>query len=247
MTITLNGKVLPYNGNERKSAQVERMFDSIAETYDRLNHTLSFHIDKRWRRKGIAYLKPYSPANILDVATGTGDLALAMQKELQPARIVGADLSEGMMRIGRRKAAEAGFASAVSFERQDCLALTYADNTFDAVTSAFGVRNFESVEKGVAEMYRVLKPGGHLAILELSSPRRFPAKQLYTLYSQTLIPWIGRLLSGEKSAYHYLPASVEAVPQGENLAELLRWQGFVNVSVRTFTAGICSLYTGEKI
>ena len=245
MMTTLSGKILPYNGSERKSAQVERMFDSIAETYDSLNHTLSFHIDKRWRRKAVEFLKPYSPANILDLATGTGDLALAMQKELPPARIVGADLSEGMMQVGRRKASKAG--CAVSFERQDCLALTYADNTFDAVTSAFGVRNFESIEKGVAEMRRVLKPGGLLMIVELSSPRSFPAKQLYTLYSQALIPRIGRLLSGEKSAYRYLPASIEAVPQVEDMAELLRRQGFANVSVRTFTAGICSLYTGEKI
>lgn len=247
MRITAGRKVLPYNSNERKGAQIERMFDSIAETYDKLNHTLSFHTDKRWRKKGIDFLKPFSPQSILDVATGTGDLAIGMQKELKPARIVGVDLSEGMLKIGRRKAAEAGAASSVSFEQQDCLSLTYADNTFDAVASAFGVRNFDSIEKGIAEMYRVLRPGGHLMILELSSPRSFPVKQLYTFYSQTVIPWLGRLLSGEKAAYHYLPASIEFVPQGEEMAELLRWQGFVHVGVRTFTSGICSLYTGEKI
>ncbi|MDR2810472.1 MAG: bifunctional demethylmenaquinone methyltransferase/2-methoxy-6-polyprenyl-1,4-benzoquinol methylase UbiE [Tannerellaceae bacterium] len=246
--ISRTGKVLPYNCNEQKSVQVERMFDSIAGTYDKLNHTLSFCIDKRWRKKGIAFLKPFSPERILDIATGTGDLAVAMQKELKPkGGIVGVDLSEGMMEVGRRKAAAAGYASCISFEQQDCLSLTYADNTFDAVTSAFGVRNFDRIEEGLAEMYRVLKPGGHLMILELSSPRLFPVKQLYALYSQTFIPYIGRLLSGEKAAYHYLPASVKVVPQGEDMAELLRWQGFVNVGIRTFTGGICSLYTGEKL
>ncbi|MDR1557508.1 MAG: bifunctional demethylmenaquinone methyltransferase/2-methoxy-6-polyprenyl-1,4-benzoquinol methylase UbiE [Tannerellaceae bacterium] len=244
--ISGSGKILPYNTHEQKSVQIERMFDSIAETYDRLNHTLSFHIDKKWREKGIAFLKPFSPESILDVATGTGDLAIAMQRELNPRRIIGIDLSEGMMKRGRDKAAKAGYASCISFEQQDCLSLTYADNSFDAVTSAFGVRNFDPIEKGIAEMYRVLKPGGHLMILELSSPWRFPVKQLYTLYSQIIIPYTGRLLSKEKNAYYYLPESIKAVPQGRDMVDILRWQGLVDVGVRTFTSGICSLYTGKK-
>jgi demethylmenaquinone methyltransferase/2-methoxy-6-polyprenyl-1,4-benzoquinol methylase len=222
------------------------MFDAIARTYDTLNHTLSLGIDKRWRARGIAFLRPFSPEHILDIATGTGDLAIAMHKALHPAHITGVDLSEGMMEIGRRKAVVCGCSAQITFERQDCLSLTYADNSFDAVTAAFGVRNFEHIERGIAEMYRVLRPGGHLMILELSHPRRFPVKQLYELYSKTIIPSVGRLLSGENTAYWYLPASIRAVPQGEAMAEILRRQGFGNVDVRTFTFGICSLYTGEK-
>ncbi|MDR1918973.1 MAG: bifunctional demethylmenaquinone methyltransferase/2-methoxy-6-polyprenyl-1,4-benzoquinol methylase UbiE [Tannerellaceae bacterium] len=239
-------KILPYESGEHKSAQIGRMFDAIAETYDTLNHTLSLGIDKGWRKKGIAFLRPFAPGSILDVATGTGDLALAMYETLHPRRITAIDLSEGMMEVGRRKAAEAGHAAHISFERQDCLSLTYPDHSFDAVTSAFGVRNFEHIEQGIAEMYRVLKPGGHLMILELSHPRRFPVKQLYTLYSQTVIPWLGRLYSKENAAYRYLPASVKVVPQGTVMADILRRQGFIKVGVRTFTLGICSLYTGEK-
>jgi demethylmenaquinone methyltransferase/2-methoxy-6-polyprenyl-1,4-benzoquinol methylase len=238
--------ILPYTGHARKSDQVKRMFDAIAGTYDLLNHTLSLGIDKRWRAKAIAYLQPFSPARILDLATGTGDLAIGMCKALSPEHITGADISENMMKTGRRKAAKAGCAARISFERQDCLSLTYADNSFDAVTSAFGVRNFEDIEKGIAEMYRVLRPGGHLVILELSHPLQFPARQFYKLYSGTVIPLAGRLFSGEKAAYRYLPASVKVVPQGEAMAEILRRRGFRNVGVRTFTWGICSLYTGEK-
>jgi demethylmenaquinone methyltransferase/2-methoxy-6-polyprenyl-1,4-benzoquinol methylase len=240
-------KILPYDHSECKSAQIRRMFDAIAGTYDLLNHALSLGVDKRWRAKGIASLQPFSPSRILDIATGTGDLAIAMHKALKSEHITGVDISEGMMEIGRRKAARSGCAAHISFERQDCLSLTYADNSFDAITSAFGVRNFEHIEKGIAEMYRVLKPGGHLMILELSHPRQFPVKQFYKLYAKTIIPGIGRLFSRDHMAYQYLPASIQTVPQGEIMAEILRRQGFGNVEVRTFTFGICSLYTGEKI
>ena len=155
-------KILPYNKEEHKGIQVRRMFDAIAEKYDLLNHTLSFGFDKGWRRKGINYLRPFMPKQILDIATGTGDLAISMQKELNANRIIGADISEGMMDIGRRKVAEARLDTYITFEYQDCTELTYADDTFDAVTAAFGVRNFEDIERGLSEMYRVMKPGGHL-------------------------------------------------------------------------------------
>jgi demethylmenaquinone methyltransferase/2-methoxy-6-polyprenyl-1,4-benzoquinol methylase len=240
-------KILPYNDAERKSAQVGRMFDAIAGTYDTLNHILSLGADRKWRTKGIAWLQPFSPAHILDVATGTGDMAIAMYRTLKPKHITGIDISEGMMEAGRRKAEEAGYSDGISFEWQDCLSLSYADNSFDAVTSAFGVRNFEDIEKGIAEMHRVTKQGGHLMILELSHPRQFPMKQLYELYSKIVIPYVGRLFSRENAAYRYLPASVRAVPQGEVMAAILRRQGFGNVRVLTLTLGICSLYTGEKI
>lgn len=239
-------QILPYNREEQKSTQVKRMFDSIAGTYDLLNHTLSLGIDKIWRRKGISFLRPFSPQSILDIATGTGDLAISMHRKLKARRIIGADISEGMMQVGREKVAKAGYSEFISFEQQDCTALTYADNSFDAVTAAFGVRNFEDIEKGIAEMYRVLKPGGHLMILELSSPEHFPMKQLYRIYSTTIIPLIGRLFSKEKAAYSYLPESIKVVPQGKVMEELLTRQGFAQAKARTFTFGICSLYTGNK-
>lgn len=238
--------ILPYNDEEQKGTQVRRMFDSIAETYDQLNHTLSFGFDKGWRRKGIAFLHPFSPQSILDIATGTGDLAISMRRTLKADRIIGADISEGMMEVGRRKVVAAGYSEHISFEQQDCTALTYRDNTFDAVTAAFGVRNFEDIEQGLAEMYRVLKPGGHLMILELSSPEHFPMKQLYQIYSKTVIPYIGRFFSREKAAYSYLPASIKVVPQGKVMTAMLTRQGFTDAQVRTFTFGICSLYTGSK-
>lgn len=239
-------QILPYNNEEHKATQVKRMFDSIAGTYDRLNHTLSLGIDKIWRRKGIAFLRPFSPASILDIATGTGDLAISMYRRLKADRIVGADISEGMMEVGRRKVAEAGLSEHISFEYQDCTALTYPDNSFDAVTAAFGVRNFEDIEQGISEMYRVLKPGGHLMVLELSSPEHFPMKQLYTVYSKFVIPNIGRLLSKEHTAYSYLPASIKVVPQGKVMTDLLSRVGFNQARSRTFTFGICSLYTACK-
>lgn len=239
-------KVLPYNQQEEKGRQVRRMFDAIAGKYDLLNHTLSLGLDKGWRRKGIAFLKPFRPERILDIATGTGDLAISMYRALHPRHVTGADISEGMMEVARRKVAEAGLAEFISFEQQDCTALTYPDASFDAVTAAFGVRNFESIEQGIREMYRVLKPGGHLMILELSSPEFFPMKQLYRVYATTVIPFVGWLFSREREAYAYLPASVRVVPQGKVMTDLLAREGFHETKVRRFTFGICSLYTATK-
>ena len=238
--------ILPYNEEEQKGLQVERMFDTIAGKYDLLNHTLSFGIDKLWRKKGIAYLRPFAPKQILDIATGTGDLAIQLQGQLQPDHIIGADLSEGMMEEGRQKVEKAGLSDYITFERQDCTALTYEDNRFDAVTAAFGVRNFERIEQGIAEMYRVLKPGGHLMILELSTPEHFPMAQSYHLYSRVFIPLIGRVLAHNKAAYHYLPASIKVVPQGRVMTELLQRVGFKEAHAQTFTFGVCSMYTGTK-
>lgn len=239
-------QILPYNNEEHKATQVKRMFDSIAGTYDQLNHTLSFGIDRMWRKKGIAYLRPFAPKSILDIATGTGDLAISMQRKLNADRIIGADISEGMMDVGRQKVAEAGLSEHISFEYQDCTALTYAEDSFDAVTAAFGVRNFEDIEQGIREMHRVLRPDGHVMILELSTPEHFPMKQLYSIYSKWVIPTIGRLFSKEQSAYSYLPASIKVVPQGKVMTDLLSRVGFSEVQARTLTFGICSLYTGTK-
>lgn len=239
-------KVLPYNEEEQKSSQVRQMFDNIAGTYDLLNHTLSWGIDKSWRRKGIRFLQPFAPSSILDIATGTGDLAIQLHKTLKSQQIIGCDISEKMMEVARRKVEERGIADNITFERQDATALTFADNSFEAVTAAFGVRNFEQIERGIEEMYRVLKPGGHLMILELSTPEHFPMKQLYRLYSRLVIPTVGRLFSKEKAAYSYLPASIKVMPQGEEMRQILSRQGFHNAQVKRFTFGICSMYTGQK-
>ena len=237
--------VLPYNQEEQKTTQVKRLFDDIADKYDLLNHILSFNIDKLWRKRGIAYLRPFAPKTILDIATGTGDLAIAMCQKLHPDHITGADLSEVMMEVARKKVAKAGCSEGISFDQQDCLALTYSDNTFDAVTAAFGVRNFEDIEKGIGEMYRVMRTGGHLMLLELSTPERFPMRQLYQLYSK-LIPLVGKAVSKKKSAYDYLPASIKAVPQGKVMTNILTRQGFKEAKAQILTFGICSLYTGTK-
>lgn len=239
-------QILPYNEEEQKGKQVKRMFDNIAVTYDRLNHTLSFGIDNIWRRKGINFLRPFQPKYVLDIATGTGDLAISMCKAFQGSRIVGADISEGMMEVGRQKVAAAGLSDSITFEQQDCMALTFRDNQFDAVSAAFGVRNFENIEQGIAEMYRVLKPNGHVMILELSTPEHFPMKQLYQLYSKIVIPFIGRLISKENVAYRYLPASIKVVPQGKVMVDLLERVGFREACAKTLTFGICSLYIGTK-
>jgi demethylmenaquinone methyltransferase/2-methoxy-6-polyprenyl-1,4-benzoquinol methylase len=222
------------------------MFNSIAPTYDRLNRTLSLGLDARWRRKAAESLRTSSPRTILDLAAGTADLSIEMARRLQPQRIVAADISEKMMEIGRRKVARAGLSATIAFELCDCLDIACPDNSYDAVTIAFGLRNLENLELAIAEMQRVLKPGGRLAILELSTPQAFPLKQLYRLYSTTIIPLAGGWLSGEKQAYRYLPASIRAVPQGKEMTALIERQGFSQVQARSLALGISSLYTGVK-
>ena len=222
------------------------MFNAIAATYDRLNRARSLGLDAGWRRKAAAYLRPHSPDAILDLAAGTGDLSLTMARMLRPQHITAGDISENMMEIGRLKADAAGLSDLISFEHQDCLALSYANDAYNAVTIAFGLRNLEDIERGIAEMHRVLKPGGRIVILELSTPAGFPLKQLYTLYSKTIIPFAGGWLSGNRQAYRYLPASIRAVPQGEEMKRLLALQGFEQADCRSLSFGICSLYTGVK-
>lgn len=239
-------KVTPYNGSESKTTQVERMFDSIAVTYDKLNITLSMGIDRIWRRLALNTLRPFAPAVVLDVATGTGDLAILTAKRLKPQRVVGIDLSEGMLKVGREKVKAKGLEGIISMECQDCLDLQFPDNTFDAITVGFGVRNFESLEKGFAEMYRVLKPGGVLLVLELSTPERFPMKQLYDFYSSTVIPAVGKMVSKDASAYDYLNKSVKVVPQGDAMAGIFRKVGFRDVRFDPYTFGICTNYRGVK-
>ena len=238
-------KVKPYGQEGKKVEQVERMFDHIAPAYDRLNHLMSLGIDRSWRRTALKWLRPHRPALVLDVATGTGDFAIQACQMLPSASLTGVDLSEGMMQVGRRKVEQAGLAARIDFQREDCEALTFSDASFDAVTVAFGIRNFEHLDRGLREMCRVLRPGGHLVILELSTPDRPPMKQLYRIYSR-LIPLMGRLVSHDRSAYTYLPQSIRAFPQGEVMSESIRRAGFSDVRFRRLTFGVCTLYMATK-
>ena len=238
-------KVKPYGQEGKKVEQVERMFDHIAPAYDRLNHLMSLGIDRSWRRTALKWLRPHRPALVLDVATGTGDFAIQACRMLPSASLTGVDLSEGMMQVGRRKVEQAGLAARIDFQREDCEALTFSDASFDAVTVAFGIRNFEHLDRGLREMCRVLRPGGHLVILELSTPDRLPMKQLYRIYSR-LIPLMGRLVSHDRSAYTYLPQSIRAFPQGEVMSESIRRAGFSDVRFRRLTFGVCTLYMATK-
>lgn len=239
-------KIVPYKSEENKGVQVERMFDSIAQNYDTLNHTLSMGIDKGWRKKGLLALKSLNPQSILDVATGTGDLAIQAQLLLNPKTILGIDISDGMMNVGKQKVEKHGLSEHIKFKKEDCMSLSFQDNSFDAAMVAFGVRNFENLDKGISEIQRVLKPGGKLMILELSTPKHFPLKQGYWLYSKLFIPTIGRLISKDQTAYSYLPKSIEAFIQGKEMVNVLLKNGFKDAHYKTYTFGICSMYIGEK-
>lgn len=222
------------------------MFDKIAPSYDKLNHTLSLGIDRRWRRTAVDALGKFKPQEILDIATGTGDFALLLAERIKPKQIIGADISEGMMAVGREKVEKAGLQDIISFQKEDCMKLSFPDETFDAVTSAYGVRNFEDLDAGLREMQRVLRPGGHLLIVELTPPPRFPMKQLFWLYAHVVMPLIGRIVSHDKSAYTYLPASMEAFPQAEQMEGILQRAGFSRVEWKRFTFGISTMYLAEK-
>ena len=237
--------IKPY-GEGEKAQQVERMFDNIAPSYDKLNHRLSWNIDKGWRRKAIKQLAPYEPKTLLDIATGTGDFAILAAEMLRPDKLIGADISEGMMEIGRKKVREKGLHDIISFDKEDCLALSYPDATFDAVTAAFGIRNFADLDTGLREMCRILKPGGHLSIVELTSPVSFPMKQLFHVYSHTVLPVYGRLISKDTSAYSYLTKTIEAFPQGERMTDILQKAGFSEARFQRLTFGICTMYFATK-
>jgi demethylmenaquinone methyltransferase/2-methoxy-6-polyprenyl-1,4-benzoquinol methylase len=237
--------IKPYNDGE-KAAQVEQMFDHIAPTYDVLNHRLSWDIDRGWRRKAISQLAPFKPQTVLDIATGTGDFAILAAQMLKPRRLTGADISEGMMQIGRQKVKRLGLDTVISFEKEDCLHLSYQDESFDAVTAAFGIRNFADLDSGLSEMCRVLRRGGHLSIVELTTPPRFPMRQLFHIYAHTVLPVYGRIISKDTSAYTYLTKTIEAFPQGEQMVDILRKAGFSDAGFRRLTFGICTMYYATK-
>lgn len=238
--------VVPYKEEKTsKKEQVAKMFDNISHRYDFLNHFLSLGIDKGWRKKAIGLLRPLNPRHILDVATGTGDFAL-QALALEPEKIIGVDISEGMLEVGRRKVRDRKLEHKIELLKGDSENLPFAENKFDAVTVAFGVRNFENLERGLQEIYRVLRPGGRIIVLEFSRPRKFPFKQGYNFYFKTILPKIGRMVSSDKSAYTYLPESVEAFPDGEDFLRILKIVGFKNTQCKVLTFGISSIYSGTK-
>ena len=239
-------QIKPYDNASSKSEQVEKMFDNIASRYDTLNHWMSFDIDKRWKKKAIMQLAPYQPREILDIATGTGDFAIMTAKLLQPEKLIGADISEGMMQVGRQKVSVQGLSDTISFVKEDCMNLSFKNESFDAVTAAFGIRNFSDLEKGLSEMYRVLRKGGHLSVVELTHPTRFPMKQLFKAYSHLILPTYGRWVSKDKRAYQYLTATIEAFPQGETMVDILKKIGFQTSDFKRMTFGICTMYMATK-
>ena len=239
-------EVKPYDPNTAKTGQVRDMFDSIAPAYDVMNRMMTFGIDTIWRRKAVDMVGAYKPRRVLDVATGTGDLAFLIENRLKPESLLGIDLSAGLLAVAREKAVERGVADRVSFAVEDCLALSLPDNSYDAITVAYGVRNFENLAQGFAEMYRVLSPGGVLCVIELSTPEHFPMRQLYKFYTYSIIPLVGRIVSRDKQAYTYLPRSVAAVAQGEEMLDIFRAAGFKNCRLRRLTFGACTIYMGEK-
>lgn len=238
--------VKPYNKSESsKKEEVAEMFNNISGRYDFLNHFLSLGIDKIWRRKAVNELKNIAPKQILDIATGTGDFALALRR-LKPERIVGVDISSGMLEVGKKKMIKKGVDELIHLQLGDSENLTFDDGTFNAITVGFGVRNFENLEKGLTEMLRVLTPGGKAVILEFSKPSKFPIKQLFGFYSKRLIPFFGRLISKDKRAYSYLPESVAVFPEGENFKKIMREVGYKEVHSRLVSGGIATIYTGIK-
>lgn len=236
----------PYKqSTESKKEQVAAMFDSIAGKYDFLNHFLSAGIDIVWRKKAIAMLQEYSPRIILDVATGTGDFAIEAMS-LKPEKIIGIDISEGMLNVGRKKIKKKNLDKIIEMKLADSEKIPFPDNIFDAITVGFGVRNFENPSSGIADMYRVLKPGGTLVVLEFSKPEKFPVKQLYHFYFNNILPFIGKIVSKDNTAYTYLPESVGDFASGNGFLNLLDSNGFKNTSCRPLTFGIASIYVGKK-
>jgi demethylmenaquinone methyltransferase/2-methoxy-6-polyprenyl-1,4-benzoquinol methylase len=240
-------EIVPFKESKLdKKQQVATMFDSIAGRYDFLNRFLSAGIDIKWRKKAIAELKEIKPSTILDVATGTGDVAMLAAHSLGPAKIVGIDISEGMLEIGRKKISKEGLQDLIELHSGDSEAINYPDNFFDAITVAFGVRNFQHLEKGLLEMHRVLKPNGKLVVLEFSKPRQKGFKGLYNFYIKVIAPKAGRVVAKNKEAYQYLTDSVQAFPEREQFTAVMQQTGYNKIYYKPLTLGICCIYCGSK-
>ena len=242
----MSEQVKPYNkSNTTKKEEVAEMFNNISKRYDFLNHFLSLGIDKVWRRKAIKILNEKKPKVILDMATGTGDFAIEALK-INPEKIIGVDISEGMLEVGRTKMKKRNIDDIIDMQYGDSENLSFEDNTFDAYTVAFGVRNFQNLKAGMTELNRVLKPGGRGVILEFSKPKKFPVKQYYKFHSKYIIPSIGKAVSKDKSAYEYLPESIAAFPEGQDFIDILTETGYKNCQMKAVAGGIATIYWGEK-
>ncbi len=238
--------VVPYKEeNLGKKEQVAKMFDNISHRYDLLNHVLSLGIDILWRKKAIKLLRHDQPKLILDIATGTGDFAIEALA-LNPDKVIGVDISQGMLEVGKEKVKKLGVDDKIELQLGDSEKLLFSDNKFDAIIVSFGVRNFENLELGLEDMYRVLKPNGKVVIVEFSKPTIFPFKQLYNLYFKYILPLIGKLVSKDNEAYTYLPESVQAFPHGKEFVGILRKLGYKNTVCKPLTFGISSIYIGQK-
>jgi len=238
--------IKPYSENGEKQQQVEQMFNNIATTYDTINHSLSWNIDRYWRNKAISLIAQYEPHSVLDVATGTGDLAILTAKKLPDAKIMGIDISDGMLAVGRKKIEKEGLTEQITVAKDDCLKLSFADDSFDAVMSSFGIRNFADLEKGLSGMHRVVRKGGIVCLLELTTPHRQPMKGLFRLYSHSVLPLHGQLIAHDKSAYTYLTNTVEAFPQGEEMMNIFAEMGFQQYGFKRLTFGICTMFYAIK-
>ncbi len=239
--------VVPYKEKDSsKREQIAEMFDNVSPKYDFLNHLLSGGIDFWWRKKAISMLRAEKPQLILDIATGTGDLAVEAVKQLKPEKVIGVDISEGMLSFGREKMKKLGLENKIELQMGDSEKLQFENNTFDAVIVSFGVRNFENLEKGLTDMCRVTKSGGTCVVMEFSNPKTPVIKQLYNFYNATILPFIGRLVSKDSSAYSYLPESVKAFPEGENFLRVFEKAGFSQTKCIPLTFGVCSIYVGKK-
>lgn len=239
--------ITPYNDQDDKASQVQRMFNHIAPTYDKLNRIISLGLDRKWRKRGIDLLRPYEPQRVLDIATGTGDLAIELAQSLPSVRsVLGIDISEEMMRIGSDKVRELGLDERIRFGREDCTDLTFADNSFDAATIGFGIRNFADIPQAAREIYRVLRPGKPVVILELTEPTNPFLHWGYRLYAGKIIPLVGQLISEDERAYSYLPESIAAVPQREAMVQILLEAGFSEAFHKVLTPGTCAIYLALK-
>lgn len=238
--------IKPYDSKRPKAQQVEEMFDSIAPAYDFMNRAMTLGIDKIWRARAVKMVGRQNPARLLDVATGTGDLAISLARKLPAATVTGIDLSENMLAIGREKVAKAGLSERISLTKGDCLALPFGNEEFDCVTVAYGVRNFENLSQGYQEMARVLRPGGMLCVIELSVPPYQPYRALYNFYTRHIIPAVGRIVSADQCAYTYLPRSIAAMPQGGRMLQIMDHAGLTDTTLRRFTFGVCTVYIAFK-
>lgn len=237
--------VKPYNSDKSKKEEVAEMFNNISKKYDFLNHFLSLGIDKIWRRKAVNKLREIQPERILDIATGTGDFAIALLK-LNPVEVVGIDISEGMLEVGREKMKKRKVDNIITLKLGDSEDLPFEDNYFDGLTVGFGVRNFEHLEKGLSEMLRVIRPEGKIVILEFSKPKKFPVKQGYRFISKYIIPFFGKRISKDDKAYAYLPESIAAFPEGKEFTDILSKLGYKNVNLQLVSGGIATIYSGVK-